>query len=355
MGKQRLAYIDVAKGIGILAIMLGHMGFVGTDGSNVVRPLVNQFHVPIFYVVAGMFLSTRKPLRVFVHEKARRLLVPYAITCAVMGVFVVGCQLMTGAIKPPTIWRTPGEFVCSALWGAGIRYGTLPPGVGYIGAIWFLEALFVALLEVRLLLGVRLPDAARFAVCLALALVALGTRRLVFLPFNVQQGLFGGLYVMIGYLYRTYVGLDWRPRWWLLVLLCVCCGVSYRYGFVVSCVTPNAEHGLLGFGASLCACLLVLALSQLVSERLEVPTRVLSFFGRHSLVVLCVHLCCLNLGMRLIAFNITQMVVPNPAKNLVCVVDFALQLCACVLVLSRIDAIRDVCAALKRIYVRFCT
>ena len=332
MEKRRLEYIDVAKGVGIIAIMLGHMGFADAGGANVIRPLVNQFHVPIFYVIAGMFLSTRKPLGVFIGEKARRLLVPYVVTCAVMGVFVVACQAIGGATKPPTIWESANAFLGAVLWGAGIPHGTLPQGVGYVGAIWFLEALFVALLETRLLVSARLNDGVRLGISVALALVALGTQRLLLLPFNVQPGLFGGLYVMIGYLYRTYVGLDWRPCWWLLAALCVCCGVSYAYGLVVSCVMPSVAHGLLGFGASLCACLLVLGFSQLVAERLAPLAHVLSFFGQHSLTVLCVHLCCLNLGMRLVALSVSLQLFVSPTANLVRAVDLVLQLSLCALV-----------------------
>lgn len=41
--KRRLEYVDVAKGIGIICIILGHLGLAS------VNKVVFTFHVPIFF------------------------------------------------------------------------------------------------------------------------------------------------------------------------------------------------------------------------------------------------------------------------------------------------------------------
>ena len=48
----RLRFVDIAKGISIICIILGHLGI-----HNITR-VVFTFHVPIFFVAAGM-LSDR--------------------------------------------------------------------------------------------------------------------------------------------------------------------------------------------------------------------------------------------------------------------------------------------------------
>ena len=92
--KSRLAWIDIAKGIAIISILMQHIPFKDVKGSALFVPYVGQYHVPIFFLVAGFFLSTKMPLRRFVREKALRLLVPYLITCVVIGVFVLWRKLV---------------------------------------------------------------------------------------------------------------------------------------------------------------------------------------------------------------------------------------------------------------------
>ncbi|MDO4797352.1 MAG: acyltransferase family protein [Coriobacteriales bacterium] len=327
MSARRLEYIDVAKGIGMLAIMVGHMGFVGADGANVVRPLVSQFHVPVFFLIAGLFLSNKRPFGEFVRGKAMRLLVPFAITCVVLGVAVCACKLATGATRPPTIWVGVSWFAKAALWGAGIPHPTLPPGVGYIGAIWFLEALFVALVEARLLIMARIGDLARALVAALLAALALATQHVILLPCNVQTGLFGGLYVIAGYLFRQHVGLEKFPGPMGLLALCVCCAVGYAHCLVVSVVTPSTTYGVLGIAVSLCTSYLVLCVANLLWGHRIPGVAFLRFFGERSLTVLCVHLCCLDLGFRLVV--VRGLLGVQASRNVVCLVDLVSEVILC--------------------------
>ena len=54
MLKKRLAYMDIAKGIGILAVIAGHMG------NSAVNKLVFSFHMPLFFVIIGYFLPQKQ-------------------------------------------------------------------------------------------------------------------------------------------------------------------------------------------------------------------------------------------------------------------------------------------------------
>ena len=50
---DRVAWIDVAKGVAMVAIVVGHL-----DISYIDR-LVYPWHVPLFFIVAGFFLSQK--------------------------------------------------------------------------------------------------------------------------------------------------------------------------------------------------------------------------------------------------------------------------------------------------------
>ncbi len=327
--RERLDYVDVAKGIGMLAIMLAHVGFVAADGSSPVSPLTAQFHVPIFFLVSGFFVSVRQPLVVFVRTRARRLLTPYVLTCAVLGAYVAGCMLCVGVTRPPTLWDDPGQFARAVLWGAGVLHGTLPEGVGCIGAIWFLEALFVALVEVRLLLGSGLQEGARVAISAVLAVVAILSAQMLLLPCNVQTGLFGGLYVMLGHAYAKHGGLGWRASTPAMVALCVCCAAACVLRVGVSVAAMSTTWGPLGIAVSLSTSTLVLQVAMRIANRPGAITRFLRFIGRNSLAVMCVHLLCLDMGLRFAVRMLLGIDWGDELYNVTCAVDLVLQLLIC--------------------------
>ena len=53
--KQRIEWIDVAKGIGILLVVLGHSGF-----SLNIRWWIWSFHMPLFFLLSGLVFSVNK-------------------------------------------------------------------------------------------------------------------------------------------------------------------------------------------------------------------------------------------------------------------------------------------------------
>ena len=73
LAKKRDRSIDVAKGIGILLVIFGHTRVAALS------EVVAIFHMPFFFVLSGIFLSSKLPFHEFVKSRARRILVPYAL------------------------------------------------------------------------------------------------------------------------------------------------------------------------------------------------------------------------------------------------------------------------------------
>jgi fucose 4-O-acetylase-like acetyltransferase len=47
----RLHYIDIAKGIGIILVVVGH-----TSTPLYLHNIIYQFHMPLFFILSGLFL-----------------------------------------------------------------------------------------------------------------------------------------------------------------------------------------------------------------------------------------------------------------------------------------------------------
>jgi len=115
---KRLQYVDIARGIAMICIILGHLG------NPAINRVVFTFHVPIFFFITGYFTSTKRS-----KNKIRTLLVPYAISC--LAIIILGTML--GAHYGDAASAFKG-WLSASLYGAGDSY-TVPFTIKGIGAI----------------------------------------------------------------------------------------------------------------------------------------------------------------------------------------------------------------------------
>lgn len=73
---KRIDWIDIAKGLGMLAIIWGHICCKGWSNN-----LVYSFHIPLFFFLSGLVYNNAKytSFVTFVKNRAKRLLLPYFI------------------------------------------------------------------------------------------------------------------------------------------------------------------------------------------------------------------------------------------------------------------------------------
>jgi fucose 4-O-acetylase-like acetyltransferase len=93
--KQRLAWIDIAKGIGIILVVYGHVargllssGIISGPRWEILDSVIYTFHMPIFFFLAGLFViptRCRHGGAGMVLNKTETLLYPYFIWSLAQG------------------------------------------------------------------------------------------------------------------------------------------------------------------------------------------------------------------------------------------------------------------------------
>ena len=70
---KRLDYLDVAKGIGILLVILGHcqLGRIGRAHS-----LIYSFHMPLFFFISGVCFSNKYTFSTLAVKRFRQIILP---------------------------------------------------------------------------------------------------------------------------------------------------------------------------------------------------------------------------------------------------------------------------------------
>jgi len=129
--KIRSGAIDALRVVGVVAIVAGH-----TWDNHLIRVGIYTWHVPLFFFLTGYLWTVKRPLRNEVAKRAQTLLLPYTIWLAVIAVLFETWLYLSGEFKP--------EGMFKLLWG-GSQLGRP------FSAFWFVTALFIAVIILRLL------------------------------------------------------------------------------------------------------------------------------------------------------------------------------------------------------------
>jgi len=185
---KRLQYVDIARGIAMICIILGHLG------NPSINRVVFTFHVPIFFFITGYFTNNKRRLPEFAKNKLRTLIVPYIIAC--LAIIILGTLL--GAHYGDAASAFKG-WLSASLYGAGDSY-TVPFTIKGIGAIWFLWATFWGSIFLRISLNFN--KSSRVATIFGLFALGYYTRKLLWFPLSIQAGACATLFMYMGYLLR---------------------------------------------------------------------------------------------------------------------------------------------------------
>ena len=130
---KRLMGLDMARGIAIILVVIGHSGLVG-PACNI---WISTFHLPLFFILSGILAGIRQEeeqsLSKLALQKARSIMIPY-LWFSIGSVCLDILQILLGNFTWDTVW----EHVVQTI--------TLQ---GY-SVLWFLPVLYLA--EMLLLL-----------------------------------------------------------------------------------------------------------------------------------------------------------------------------------------------------------
>lgn len=131
MEKARDITFDIAKGIGIVLVVIGHYVPAGAPHwyMGFVR-FVYHFHMPLFFIIAGFFYdrsSREESYRSFVWGKFRRLMIPY---------FILSWAIVVAKIVVGKVLQVDHPVDIHALYR--VLY---LPDAGFF--LWFVYALFL--------------------------------------------------------------------------------------------------------------------------------------------------------------------------------------------------------------------
>ena len=283
MSKKRIAWIDFAKFIGILLVIIGHR--VGIRELNMV---IFSFHVPVFFILSGITFSFSTDAKSFGKKTLKRfcrLMIPYFI--AIIAVYIV------------VIIRTPSQASSLKFWT--YQFYRL---IGYSSAnflsthaLWFLLALFVSS-TIFDLLHLACKDNDWFlgilSGILALIGVILGKLEYV-MPLSLDVSIAVVIFLFIGYKLKNF-DFGKKPLVRNIVLLIVWVATMA----IMWHSTANGAYMAIGnrrytlfpicYICAFAGSMLFLQVIYWIEKYLpKVMTQPFSFLGQYTLYMVCIH------------------------------------------------------------------
>ena len=87
--KSRIEYLDIARGIAIILMVIGHV-----IGNGWKRDLIFSFHMPLFIIVSGMFFKEKR-FKDFIVNTIKKLIIPYVLAVLIVDVVKFGFFLIS--------------------------------------------------------------------------------------------------------------------------------------------------------------------------------------------------------------------------------------------------------------------
>ncbi len=286
----RIEYFDLARGLCMIAIVLGHLQI------EQINRFVFTFHIPVFFLITGYFLNPGEKVVDMANKKIRTLIRPYFTSCLMTIIFSFLFNVFVFHKTVNEIINDVLHWVTASLYGSGenIYDPFIVPG---IGAIWFLWATMWGIIVTLLLM--KLPRIARFIVIIVLVILAkVSADHIMFLPLSIQPGLIAALYIYAGYEWRNIKDKSVSMRTWIKVLTGIMALLvwaefilSFRSFWLVTCDIGRGVQDVIG---SFCASAMVIAFSFFADKYARRFTGFIRFLGRYSILTLAAHIIELN-------------------------------------------------------------
>lgn len=287
---KRIEYIDIARGIGILLVVMGHNDFALV--SPFAYQVIYSFHMPLFFFLSGYFINTTIGFWDFFKKRFNSLLKPFLFTLFL----IYFGSLSFGKMG----FETAILRIVKSLYGTG-RY------IDWV-QLWFLPHLFVVSLYAFVFYALMKKVHHQY-VRWAILLLTLGIAGLFLqsfypfplslagksyelwgLPFSLDLVLLSGFFFILGSETRQITSEQIFGNWvFLIVTGTAMILLNIFFSARIDLNTRTYESFVVNTAESITGILFVLA----VSRQIELhAARLASFFkyvGRISLIILIFH------------------------------------------------------------------
>ncbi len=273
MPKNRIAWIDTARGLCIFLVVLGH-----TILPYSWLVFIFSFHMPFFFFLSGYLYNPEKYQSwwLFLKKKAATLLWPYLVFFLINFIYWIFYFNSKQYFEP--IWQM--------LYSAKLSAPFIP--------LWFLTCLFMLEIYFHILQKYLKKFWLFLAVLASLFLGIYLERRGLRLFWNLDIALFAIIYYYLGFMVKSYKD-DFKmvSKTWIapigLALILIDFFLARWQGLQISMYYRIYGVEWIFILTGICGTLGFLVLARILKQTIFTKTNLWEFLGQNSLIILCLH------------------------------------------------------------------
>lgn len=268
MEKKRIEYIDMAKGICMTIIVLGHSNYsINIKGITIAI-------VPLFFAISGFFFNEKREWKVFLLKKLNTLIIPFIF-------FYLTAYFIFYILKyfQPNLLVTTANGILDVLNNRQF----------FNGPIWFLLDIFWCNIFFYLITNAIKNDIFRIVIVSIIGFVGwyLGQKDYLF-PLYFDVSMTSLPFFAMGYYLKKSKILDFSPfKLFPIIAAIVLYFISYMIENNLHQRLSLHYNAVEGWSTYLLSFTTVLSLLFLCKAIQWVPF--INYIGKNSLIVLCVH------------------------------------------------------------------
>ena len=279
---SRIVWIDYAKAIGILLVVMGHSYY---SHPSIVY-IIFLFHMPLFFFISGYLYNVNKSYRELIHNNIKTLLVPFLLFNLIgllNNCLLGGTRLFLGL---DTEWKHRLLIpLCNTLIGKA-------DGM-FIGPTWFLLSLFWCKNIVYTF--VKGGYWSRIIIIITvLVLLLFRNYSNVYYPYALDTACAGVIWFALGFVLRQYnlLHFDLRRQYLLIIFIgsIILEFLLYRLGARVNYIATNMG-GVLGICSTIVGLIMTISVSKLLDH---FPNKYIVNVSRASILIMCMHMIIAN-------------------------------------------------------------
>lgn len=302
-GKKRIDWIDTAKGICILLVVLQHVSN-RMDADYPFKQDFLTFRMPLYFILSGLFFKTYEGFWGFTKRKTNKLLIPYIFFFSFGGVII-----------PVLLYHAFGISL-SSYDGYGFEafkyifseHWICNPSIWFLVCLFEVSILFYLIIKTSHAISAQEKTADILVVGLSLLMGIVGVLSYLLrirLPYFIDSAFSALPFFAFGWLLRNktnflYIERSWSVAFKSIIFICLSVALIHFFNHGKLSILSNSYGGMSGvlqlYPYGIIGTLCVLSFSRITGK---IPF--ISFVGRYSIIVLCTHYFAMELSNYLLS------------------------------------------------------
>ncbi len=281
----RYEFVDCAKGLAAIFVVIGHYGV-----NVFLRNFGYSFHVPIFFLISGFFISNKRNFFSFIINKIYKLIIPVVV-------FILLNNFAKGG-STSTIFNNLSKDLLSCFYGSYYIPDSLKNI--FVALPWFTFCLFAS--DLIFYLTIRIFKNKKYIVLTSVLCSILGfvlsnfgiynITNIIRLPYSLDLALYNQIFLCLGYLFFKKINkINMNARMLLISIIAIVfliASISINYTFKTpNCFIMDMNRRYISYISlllSLLSCFVILMISKKIASN-KILCKTFTYIGRITLIM----------------------------------------------------------------------